>query len=60
MWTDIDKKAEAILQSAECKLRDSETVKAELEPPWDGEHLVLLLLGIMITAALCCCTQLLA
>jgi hypothetical protein len=43
MWTDIDKKAEALMQSAERRLRDSEAVKAELEPPWDGEHLVLLL-----------------
>jgi hypothetical protein len=59
MWTDIDKKAEAILQSAERRLRDSETVKAELEPPWDGEQL-LLLLGFITTAALCCCTRLLA
>jgi hypothetical protein len=43
MWTDIDKKAEALMQLAERRLRDSETSKAELEPPWDGEQLLLLL-----------------
>jgi hypothetical protein len=41
MWLEIDKKAEAIMQAAERRIRDSETAKAELEPPWDGEQLLL-------------------
>lgn len=41
MWLEIDKKAEAFMQAAESRIRSSETAKAEQEPPWDGEALLL-------------------
>jgi hypothetical protein len=37
MWLDIDRKADGVMMACDKTIRAAEQLRADQEPPWDGE-----------------------